>query len=363
MLKRGSNIMNSFKIFLLNTFTSNNIQRTPYFLIALLTVNMLVVTAVTIGLLYNLGYNRQKSGLIDLVETQSVMIHIVARQALHDRNAHASDAAKHTTAAQFIRQITETYPRYGALGESGEFTLGQRNGENIGFILKQRYFDIDNQLSIPWTSSRAEPMRRALKGEQGADVMLDYRGVHVLAAYKYIPDLKWGIVAKIDLDEIRAPYIQAATYALLFTLILSIGSSIIFWFFLNPLIHEIEESREFNRILISKSSTGLVLCSFDGQFIDANDSFLKIVGYPLEQLWNDPKKLDTFLFVNFVDNNRHGIRLGEINGKIYRRVQTRSSKASHQQQLCDQRCSREIGDSSRFSKNLGQPIQRSSIYS
>lgn len=276
--------MKSLKIFLINAFAGNKIQRTPYSLILLFTINMLIVTGVTIGLLYNLGFNRNKERLVDLVETQSVMIHIVARQAIILCNANPSPAAMYTISAKVIRKITETYPQYGSIGKSGEFTLGKRNGEDIGFILKQRYFDENNQLSIPWKSPLAEPMRRALKGKKGVGVMLDYRGVVVLAAYKPIPDLGWGIVAKMDLDEIRAPYIQAAFYAFLFALVLATGSSIVFWFFVSRLVNDIEESRQFNRLLISKSSTGLALCSFEGEFIDANDSFLKIVGRSLDQL-------------------------------------------------------------------------------
>jgi hypothetical protein len=47
--------------------------------------------------------------------------------------------------------------------------------------------------------------------------------------------------------------------------------------------------------------------------------------------WNDPQIVDTFLFVNFVDNNRHEIRAGEKNAPtIHRRIQTRSSEASNQ---------------------------------
>lgn len=265
-------------------YTDNNIQHTPYYLIALLTFNMLLVASVTIVLLYNFGFARNEERLLDLVETQSVMINIVAKQALNERPPHTSDIAMHTVSANFIRQITKTYPQYGAIGKSGEFTLGQRNGTNIGFILKQRYFDEHNQMSIPWNSTLAEPMRRALNGKKGVDIMLDYRGVYVLAAYKPIPDLGWGIVAKIDLNEIRAPYIRAAIYAFLFTLILAVLGSIVFWFFLNPLVNEIEESHQFNQLLISKSATGLLLCTFDGKIIDANESFLKILGCSFKQL-------------------------------------------------------------------------------
>lgn len=69
--------MKSLKSCLIETFASNKIEYTPYYLIALLTINMLIVAIVVIGLLYNIGYERQKNRLLDLVDTQSVMIDIV----------------------------------------------------------------------------------------------------------------------------------------------------------------------------------------------------------------------------------------------------------------------------------------------
>lgn len=276
--------MKSLKSCLIDTFASNKIEYTPYYLIALLTINMLIVAIVIIGLLYNVGFERQKSRLLDLVETQSVMIDIVVKQACCNSNIQASDSAKRAVAAKFIRQIHASYPAYGKIGKTGEFTLGQRENDAIRFILKQRYFDKKKQVKIPWKSIYAEPMRRALSGQKNVEILLDYRGVPVLAAYKPMSNLGWGIVAKIDLEEIRDPYIKAAGYAFLFTMFLAVMGSIIFWFFVNPLVNEIEDSRQFNRLLISKSSTGLILCTLDGDIVDANTAFLKIVGRTLDEL-------------------------------------------------------------------------------
>lgn len=276
--------MKSLTPYFVNTSASGKIRRTPYYLIALLTVNMLIVAIVVIALLYNIGFNRQKSRLIDLVNTQSVMIDIVVKQTCCNGNIYPSESAKRSIAAKFIQQIHASFPAYGRIGRTGEFTLGQRSGDSIQFILKQRYFDDKHQISVPWRSTHAEPMRRALNGKTGVDVILDYRGVPVLAAYQPMPNLGWGIVAKIDMDEIRAPYIKAAIYAFLFALVLATVGSTVFWVYIRTLIRDIDDSRQFNRLLIAKSSTGLLLCTREGEIIDANPAFLKIVGRTLEEL-------------------------------------------------------------------------------
>lgn len=276
--------MKTLKTCILETFAINKIKYTPYYLIALLSINMLIVAIVSIGLLYTTGFQRQQNRLLDLVAAQSVMINIIAHQALTDSNKTLLNNVTEEVSANFIRKISSTYPSYGTIGRTGEFVLVKRHDTSIRFILKPRYFNDNSQLSVPWKSTFAEPMRRALRGEQGVDTLLDYRGTKVLAAYAPISELGWGLVAKIDINEIRTPYIKASKYALFFTLILAVVGSIVFWLFLNPLVKEIEDSRQFNRLLISKSPIGLLLCDINGDIVDANQSFLKIIGRTLDEV-------------------------------------------------------------------------------
>jgi len=258
-------------------FANKRIQQTPYYLIALLTFNMIIVVMFSIILLYNLGFNRQKERLQELVSTQAVMIQVVAHQEFLLHKTLSPDMKK-KIAEDIIRKVSQAHYGYVGFGKTGEFALGKRSGDTIKFLIKQRHFKIDKPTPVLWKSHLGEPMRRALKGMKGVDATYDYRGAVVLAAYEPIQDLGWGIVAKIDLSEIRAPYIKAAKYAFYATLLLAFVSSVLFWYFLHPLVRNIEDSRRFNRILIENSSTGLVLCTFDGEIIDANSSFLEIIG-------------------------------------------------------------------------------------
>ena len=52
------------------------------------------------------------------------------------------------------------------------------------------------------------PMRNALRGERGAGMGVDYRGTQVVAAWRYLPELNWGMVVKMDVDEVFAPLYQ-----------------------------------------------------------------------------------------------------------------------------------------------------------
>lgn len=76
----------------------------------------------------------------------------------------------------------------------------------------------------------------ALSGKSGTVVGLDYRGEKVLAAYEPVRELNWGIVAKTDIAEVRAPFIRAAAISGFLGIFAIIVGTIIFIKLTNPLI-------------------------------------------------------------------------------------------------------------------------------
>ncbi len=53
-------------------------------------------------------------------------------------------------------------------------------------------------------SREGEAMQEAVSGNEGTGHALDYRDVETLAVWRYIKELKWGLVVKIDMSELRA---------------------------------------------------------------------------------------------------------------------------------------------------------------
>jgi len=93
-----------------------------------------------------------------------------------------------------------------ALGRTGETMVGARAGPGR--------IDIQGPLRLaqPGTTPMrleakalmAQPLDRALRGERGVDFATDYRGEKVLAAWRYLPSFRWGMVVKIDVSETLA---------------------------------------------------------------------------------------------------------------------------------------------------------------
>ncbi len=75
-----------------------------------------------------------------------------------------------------------------------------------------------------------KPLLKAMSGERGISIELDYRGVSVIAATRYIPSMNWGLVLKEDLAEAMAVFNQLLWVVLVLLLLVAVLSLFIaFW--------------------------------------------------------------------------------------------------------------------------------------
>ncbi len=88
------------------------------------------------------------------------------------------------------------------LGQTGETLIGHKIGEKALFLNPLRH-NPQAILSITanFGEKNAYPITEAVQGRDGSGLSVDYRGEKVLAAWRYIPSLDWGLVAKIDMLE------------------------------------------------------------------------------------------------------------------------------------------------------------------
>jgi PAS domain S-box-containing protein len=89
------------------------------------------------------------------------------------------------------------------LGTSGEVILAGTIGSKVTYLNPLRH---DNLAALRKEVHVGEekdfPIQDAVSGGRGAREMIDYRHKNTLAAWEPIPGRNWGLVAKIDLDEI-----------------------------------------------------------------------------------------------------------------------------------------------------------------
>ena len=200
-------------------------------LITIMAVIGLVIESITIFMLYRTAFNEQKANLRDIVTSRARLIESIAQyDSIHSKN-YPGGSSEAT-----LSQLAEAHKHFSGFGETGEFTLSKRQENNIIFILNHRHYDLNKPKPVLFNSKLAEPSRLALSGKSGTIVGLDYRGEKVLAAYEPVRELNWGIVAKIDMAEVRAPFIKAAAISSLLGIFAIIVGTIIFIKLTNPLI-------------------------------------------------------------------------------------------------------------------------------
>jgi signal transduction histidine kinase len=72
----------------------------------------------------------------------------------------------------------------------------------------------------------ARPIQEAVQGRTGSGQSIDYRGKKVIAAWRYIPSLGWGLVAKIDTKEAFADVTNLRNLAAIILIIVIVLSGI-----------------------------------------------------------------------------------------------------------------------------------------
>jgi len=92
------------------------------------------------------------------------------------------------------------------LGETGETLLGKKTGDYALFLNPLRY-DKNAALKrkVRFGDLDARPIQEAVQGRSGSGISIDYRGREIIAAWRYLPSLDCGLVAKIDTAEAFAP--------------------------------------------------------------------------------------------------------------------------------------------------------------
>ncbi|SPD75254.1 Multi-sensor hybrid histidine kinase [uncultured Desulfobacterium sp.] len=110
--------------------------------------------------------------------------------------------------------------------KSAETLIVRREGDNVIFLNKLRHSH-DQPLNFQIPMSRKEvPAVQAVMGREGECEGIDYRGVHVLADIRRVPDTPWFMVAKVDSSEIlsEARHHGGAIIVLVFLAILMTGT-------------------------------------------------------------------------------------------------------------------------------------------
>lgn len=113
--------------------------------------------------------------------------------------------------ASNVYDITQNYV---GLGHTGETILGAVIDGEVTILNPTRHtVDGDSAKGMALTNELTA-LNNALKGKCGSGEMIDYRGEKVLAAWEYLPKMRWGLVVKQDKEETHIPAMELRRFSI-----------------------------------------------------------------------------------------------------------------------------------------------------
>ncbi|MGI9518730.1 MAG: PAS domain S-box protein [Pirellulaceae bacterium] len=262
------------------TDASQNRRKILLYSLGIMSILTICVGAIAIYLLYSASFEQQRQRLVETTSAQARLIEAVAR---FDRTY--SQEVEGGSSAATISQLVDAHRHQSGLGETGEFTMAKLEGDEMVFLFERRHAIENQSLRIPYQGSPlAEPMRLALSGETGTTISTDYRGVTVLAAYEPVGVLGMGIVAKIDLAEIRRPFVRAGQAALAVAVLLILGGGLLLVWVNAPLIRRVEERERRLDAIVSNAADGIFALDSEGRVLSFNQAAESIFGHGEEEI-------------------------------------------------------------------------------
>ncbi|MDR9437844.1 MAG: PAS domain S-box protein, partial [Thiohalophilus sp.] len=267
-----------------------------------LVLTLLTLLAIVIGafLLYQEGFQAERRALEDTVTTQAALIEAVAAfDRMTSPEWHGDDTRPfaHGASAATLSQVEAAFAASPGLGETGELVVGREEDGEIVIFLHQRpemeappgsriseSVRRQHAHDVNESSTAAEPMRRALAGQSGTVIAEDYLHKTVLAAYQPLESLGWGLVAKKDLAEIRAPFIRSAAVAAVIGGVLVLLGGLLFRRATDPLISRLRRSEAHYAQLLEQAGEAVIVLDAHDRILIVNSKAAEIFGVSRDEV-------------------------------------------------------------------------------
>lgn len=244
-------------------------KRRLFLLTVILIVSNLVITGITLSVIYNKSISSSKKTLIETVERQKSLINTLHREGKGD-----------TEILAFLKRVHEE--EYYAVGSGGQFVISQLIGDSVIFLFsdtKQTNFQINdpNRMGLPTYLS--------LQGSTSSIIIRGFDGVKIMAAYTFIPTLQWGLIARQPISEISTPFYWAMLIAIFVSILIITICVFLFVRIFDPIVREVFKSEKVFRDLFENMLNGYTYCKIipskdgiDFIYLNVNKSFERLTG-------------------------------------------------------------------------------------
>jgi two-component system, cell cycle sensor histidine kinase and response regulator CckA len=229
------------------------------FLCLIMSCIAIAIGGIAIGTLYEGAIDEHKARLVHLVQTAAEVVETVAKTEEHEEIVMKTRSR--------IRESQAAFP-HSWFSRTGELRIGNSRDKEVTLLVGQWHPQVaELQDTFLPVMQLSDPMRRALAHESGIYMGPDHRGVAVLAAYEPLPELGLGLVAKIDLREVRAPFVRSGSVVAGIAVIMIVFGTYLFFTISDPIMARIREGEARFRELFDnmRSGAAVVGVSSDGR--------------------------------------------------------------------------------------------------
>ncbi len=195
-----------------------------------LVVASLVVAVVILSLndLYQKNFEKQRMYLANIAQSHA---QIIAAEVKGTRNLPFAA----------MKRIAKSLGHTDNFAQTGDILISRNEGGFASLMAGRHKGSTIDQVAIDNERS-AQPVHMDFQGQTGAIIGPDFRNIEVLAAYAPVKDTNLVVIAKIDMAEIRAPFIRSVVVssgALLLLIIMGTLNCIIE----DPIVKDIKQAR------------------------------------------------------------------------------------------------------------------------
>ena len=176
-----------------------------------------------------------------------------------------------------------TYEKTPPITETAEVTFAYRDGESIYLLTPFRFAAANANNKYALRDEVMKPLYLAFtEGGSGLITTRDYRGQNVLAAYAPVEGTNLAVMTKIDIDEVRGPFVSTGIAAGVASILLICIGTYLFQRIGNPLIQRLEENETKYRSLFENANEGVLVIS--DKIEECNDRASQLLGYSKEEI-------------------------------------------------------------------------------
>ncbi|GAB6053462.1 hypothetical protein JCM17960_22820 [Magnetospira thiophila] len=239
-------------------------------------VTLLAVSLIFLWFLHLLAFEERRDRLGEMAYNLASLAGSIAKFDLHALGD--AEVAWNATVAQLRAGFNPVLTKH------MEVVLARRVEQQIEFVWRQKSKTGDSLKTVNWDSILAGPMHRALDGQSGVIVSIDYDGREVLAAYAPVPLLGLGLVLKEDLSTIREPYLYVGMLILCTGFVLFILGRFGFSKFIAPIVDVLSNSEQKFRDLVVNSPDIIWEIDAEGSYSYICPRCEDILGYAPDEL-------------------------------------------------------------------------------